>query len=289
MATRRVLKHESDTISAGKLVTFSVPVFDTITQMGLTFTNNGAAATLANIVAGVSTITILINGEQILNVSADSLSKVWQFLGPQVGMNSLVNSLPLLVAPLIYKLPAAEDTFAIGCDRWTQGNKVSNIQVQVQFGASATGLTDVQLYTERVNKGANAQGLSQNVTVAICKLLSYQQSTSATGDDEVSNLPKDSNMGRLFTAAIPGTAVIAKGECLVNNNPVIQDLDMATNNMILAERGYAPVAGMFMYLFSDGGTQDLLSLQGVDDMRFKTNLSTAGTYTLVDATVRTVA
>ena len=284
MATRKVLKHASDTISAGKLVTLNVPVFDTITQIGLTFTNSGAAATLANIVAGVSTITILVNGEQILNASADSLSKAWASLGPQVGLAALVNSFPLLIAPLIYKLPAAEDTFAIGCERWAQGNKIDNIQVQVQFAGSVTGLTDVQCYTERVNKGTG-----QNVTVAICKLLSYPQSTASTGVDEVSNLPKDSNMGRLFTLAIPSTAVIASGECLVNNNPVIQDCDLATDNMIVAERGFAPVSGVFNYSFSDGGTMDLLSMQGVDDMRFRTNLSTAGNYILLDATVRTVA
>lgn len=284
MATRKVLKHASDTISAGKLVTLNVPVFDTITQIGLTFTNSGAAATLANIISGVSTITILVNGEQILNASADSLSKAWASLGPQVGLAALVNSFPLLIAPLIYKLPAAEDTFAIGCERWAQGNKVDNIQVQVQFAGSVTGLTDVQCYTERVNKGTG-----QNVTVAICKLLSYPQSTASTGIDEVSNLPKDSNMGRLFTLAIPSTAVIDSGECLVNNNPVIQDCDLATNNMIVAERGFAPVSGVFNYTFSDGGTMDLLSMQGVDDMRFRTKLSTAGNYVLLDATVRTVA
>ena len=138
MATRKVLKHASDTISASKLVTLNVPVFDTITQIGLTFTNSGAAATLANIISGVSTITILVNGEQILNASADSLSKAWASLGPQVGLAALVNSFPLLIAPLIYKLPAAEDTFAIGCERWAQGNKVDNIQVQIQQAQSVS-------------------------------------------------------------------------------------------------------------------------------------------------------
>ena len=284
MATRRVLKHASDTIAASKLCTFQVPVYDTINQIFLTFTNSGAAATLANIVAGVSNITILINGEQILNASADSLSKAWQFLGPQVGASTLSNSFPLLIAPLIYKLPAAEDAFAIGCERWTQGNKIDNIQVQVQFAGSITGLSDVDVYTERVNRGTG-----NNITAAVCKLLSYPQSTASTGVDDVPNLPKDSNMGRLFTLAIPSTAVITGGEVLVNNDPVIQNCDMATNNAVLAERGFSAVSGVMSYCFSDGGTADLLSLVGVDDMRIKTNLSTAGNYVLLDATVRTVA
>lgn len=286
MATRKILKHASDSVSSGKLVTLNVPSFDTICQLGLTFTNSGAAATLANITSSVSTITVLINGEQIINLSAAHLAKVWQTLGPQVGLASLVNSLPLMLSHLLYKLPAAEDAFDIGCERWAQNTPVTNIQIQVQFG-TVTGITDVQAYTERVNKGTG-----QNVTVAIAKVLSYFQGFTTTGTSEVDTLPRDSNMGRLFTLAIPdSTGVISKGEALVNNDPVIQDIDQATDNMIVAERGYAPVAGVFNYSFTDGGTMDLLSMQGVTDMRFKTTFSTACTagYTLIDATVRTVA
>ena len=286
MATRKILKHASDTVSTGKLVTLNIPAFDTIYQLGLTFTNSGAAATLANIISSVSTITLLVNGEQIVNLSADALAKVWASLGPQVGLSALVNSLPLMLPQLLYKLPAAEDAFAIGCERYTQNTPVSNIQVQIQFG-TVTGITDVQAYSERANRGAGS-----NVTVAICKLLSYFQGFTTTGTSEVDTLPRDSNMGRLFTLAIPdATGVISSGESLVNNDPVIQNVDKATDDMIVAERGFAPVSGVFNYSFTDGGTMDLLSMQGVTDMRFKTTFSTACTagYTLIDATVRTVA
>ena len=286
MATRKILKHASDSVSTGKLVTLNIPAFDTIYQLGLTFTNSGAAATLANIVSSVSTITLLVNGEQIVNLSADALSKVWASLGPQVGLSALVNSLPLLLPNLLYKLPQAEDAFAIGCEKYTQNTPVSNIQIQIQFG-TVTGITDVQAYSERANRGAGS-----NVTVAICKLLSYFQGFTTTGTSEVDTLPRDSNMGRLFTLAIPdATGVISSGESLVNNDPVIQNVDKATDDMIVAERGFAPVSGVFNYSFTDGGTMDLLSMQGVTDMRFKTTFSTACTagYTLIDATVRTVA
>lgn len=287
MATRRLLKHMSDTISAGKLITLNVPAFDTIYQLGVTFLNSGAAATLANITAGIANITLLINGEQIVNISAEHLAKVWASLGPQVGLASLVNSLPLLLPQLGYKLPAAEDAFAIGCERYTQNTPVTNIQIQIQCAASVTGLTDVFAYSERANRGSGA-----NVTAAVCKLLSYFQGFTTTGTSEVDTLPRDSNMGRLWTLAIPdATGVISQGESLVNNDPVIQNLDKGTNDMFVAERGFAPVAGVFNYSYTDGGQFDLLSMQGVTDMRCKTTFSTACTagYTLVDATVRVVA
>ena len=285
MATRKLLKHASDTVSSGKLVTLNIPAFDTINQIMLTFTNSGAAATLANIKSSVQTITLLVNGEQLVNISASHLDAVWQHLGTQVGSSTLVNSLPILLPQLIYKLPQAESAFDIGCERYTQGAPVTNIQVQVQFG-TVSSITDVQAYTERVNKGTGA-----NITVAIAKLLSYFQGFTTTGTSEVDSLPRDDNMGRLFTLAIPdATGVISTGEALVNNDPVIQNADMATENLLCLQRGFGAVSGVFAYSFTDAGINDLLSLQGVTDMRYKTSFSTACTsgYTLVDATVRTV-
>lgn len=282
MATRRLLKHSSNAVSTGALVTFDIPSFDTICQMGLTFTNSGAPATLANIKSSVSKITVLINGEQVLNASASDLANVWDSLGTQVA-GSLVNSIPLMLGHLLYKLPEAEDTIGdIGCERYAQGQKVSNIQIQVQFG-TVTSIDLVQAYTERVNKGTG-----RNVTNAILKLLTYAE-TGSVGPNEVPNLPKDADMGRLFTLCEPvGSTVISKGEALLNNDPVIQDADLATNAMLVQQRGFAQPTGCFLYSFTDGGMQDLLSMKDATDFRLRTTLTTAGSYTLVDATVRVV-
>ena len=78
------------------------------------------------------------------------------------------------------------------------------------------------------------------------------------------------------------------GECVVNTMPVYQKSRSACNNMLIAQRGFAPVSGVYNYGFSDGGTNDALSMKGVTDMRFKTTFSTANTagYTLVDVTMR---
>lgn len=290
MAVRKMLSHTSDSVSAGKLITLSIPSFSTITQMFLEFTNNGAPATLANIQTSISNISLLMNGEEYLNISPANLTKVYSSLGPQVGTTAPVNVFPLLVAPLIYKLPAAEDSFAIGCDGFSKLNgqyqPLTNIQIQIQCGATITNVTDVKSYTERIDKGAGV-----NITVLKTKLLSYAQSFTTTGTSEVDTLPRDSAMGRLFTLAIPdATGVISAGEALVNNQPVIQNVTKNANDMLIAERGFGPVSGVFNYSFTDGGTNDVLSMVGVTDMRFKTSFSTAPTtgYTLVDATARSV-
>lgn len=290
MAVRKMLSHTSDSVTAGKLITLPIPSFSTITQMFLEFTNSGEASTLENIESSIANISLLMNGEEYLNISPANLSKVYASLGPQVGTSKPVNVFPLLVAPLIYKLPSAEDSFAIGCDGFTKVSgayqPLTNIQIQIRCAASVAGVTDVKAYTERVDKG---QGV--NITKLTTKVLSYAQSFSTVGTSEVDTLPRDSNMGRLFTLAIPDSGgIIESGEALVNNQPVIQNVTKAANDMLIAERGFGPVESVFNYSFTDGGTNDVLSMVGVTDMRFKTTFSKANTtgYTLVDATARSV-
>lgn len=292
MAVRKYLTHTADSVSAGKLITLNVPCFHSICQLFLEFTNSGAAATLANIQSSISNINVLANGEEILNITPANLTKVYQSLGTQVGTTTPVNVLPLFLGPLLYKLPAAEDLFQIGCEGYSKdanGNwqPLTNLQVQIQCGGTITSVTNVQVNSERVDKGT---GL--NLTSAICKTLSYFQAFTTTGTSEVDTLPRDSNIGRLFTLAIPdATGVIADGESLVNNMPVYQKSSIAANNMLVAQRGFSPVSGVFNFSYTDGGTNDLLSMQGVTDMRDKVTFSTAPTtgYTLVDTTVRAVA
>ena len=46
---KKVLVHENKAITAGAILTYNIPSFDTIDDIVLEFTNSGAPATLANI------------------------------------------------------------------------------------------------------------------------------------------------------------------------------------------------------------------------------------------------
>lgn len=290
MAVRKLLSHMSDTVSAGKLITLNLPAFSTINQIFLEFTNSGSPCALADVKSSISNIALLLNGEEYINISPSNLDIVYNTLGQQVG-GTLVNVLPLLLGHLLYKLPQAEDTFAIGCEGFSKdasGNwmTLSNIQVQITCGGTITNVTDVKAYTERVDKGTG-----RNLTSATCKMLSYFQGFTSVGTSEVDTLPRDSNIGRLFTLAVPdATGVISSGEALVNNLPVFQQATIEADTVLVKQRGYNSVANVYNYSFTDGGTSDLLSMQGVTDMRFKTTFTTANTagYTLVDCTIRSV-
>ena len=285
MVAKRLLQHASDSISASKLVTLVCPVYQTISQLLLTFTNSGAAATAANIKSGVSKITVLVNGEQVVNISATDLYNAYAMMGQEVYANATSNSLPLMLGGLLMKLPETESLITdIGCDKWADGAPVTNIQVQVQFASSVTGLTDVQLYSERLDKGT---GL--NITRAVCKLLTYSQTASSTGIFELDSLPRDARIGRIFSLCTQGTAVFSTGEALVNSDPVYQQADLNTINAMLGARGYTQPSGTLAFVFSDGSmANSLLSMQGVDDFRLKLGIGTAGTFNVCDCTVRAV-
>lgn len=286
----KCLVHASDTVSANKLVTFNVPSFETVLGLNLNFTNSGAAATLANIKSSITNIQVLCNGEQIINVSPTDLDNVWTSLGTEVS-GSLTNVLPLMICHLCYKNPEYERIFAIGCEGYDKDgngkyNKLTNLQVKVQCGGTVTGITDVEVQSERIDYGTG-----NNVTQAIAKLLTYTQSFASTGLSTVDTLPRDTNEGYLFVHANNGGGVISSGECLINNVPVVQPISKNSMDLIVQKRGFGAVSSVFNYCFVDGDRSNLLSMVGVTDLRFKTTFTTAptsGLYNLVAASVRVV-
>lgn len=290
MATLKYIARESsDTVSANKIMNFNIAAYDSICQIFLNFTNNGAAATVANILSSIQRIRLIVNGEDIVNVSPTDLTNAIKSLGQRVYHNSASNVIPLNIVKLMYEQMGQRGIFDIGCDAWAyNGNQaipVSNIQIQITCGGTITDITDVEVSTERVQKGT-----AKNITVAYGKLLTYEQNISGTGTHTVDTLPKNLSEGYLAVFATPGTSgVISKGEVKVNNAYAIQESTIDVMNSVINQRGYGKVLGIFPYIFADGTLDTALSMVGVNDFRFNTTFSTAptdGKYNLVALTVK---
>ena len=290
MATLKYIARESsDTVSANKIMNFNIAAYDSICQIFLNFTNNGAAATVANILSSIQRIRLIVNGEDIVNVSPTDLTNAIKSLGQRVYHNSASNVIPLNIVKLMYEQMGQRGIFDIGCDAWAyNGNQaipVSNIQIQITCGGTITNITDVEVSTERVQKGT-----AKNITVAYGKLLTYEQNISGTGTHTVDTLPKNLSEGYLAVFATPGTSgVISKGEVKVNNAYAIQESTIDVMNSVINQRGYGEVLGIFPYIFADGTLDTALSMVGVNDFRFNTTFSTAptdGKYNLVALTVK---
>lgn len=273
---KKILIHENKTVTAGAILTYNVPSFDTIDDIILEFTNNGAAATKDAILSAVGKIALNINGEQVVNVPLARLYDIYTSLGSEVTQN-VSNSIGLNIGRYLFKDPNNEDYFAYGCA------DVQTIQVQVYLNSTTTNVTDCQLSTIR---RATLTKLGSFI-----KVIDYPQTMSATGISTVDTLPRDSNEAYLCIHAHNGGGTITQGECVVQGVNVIDPISQSLNDYIVNARGLSAVSNVFNYAFCDGSIKGILPMQGVTELRLKTTFSkapTAGTYDLVAVSIRNV-
>ncbi|MFR8206240.1 MAG: hypothetical protein ACLU99_07790 [Alphaproteobacteria bacterium] len=97
--------------------------------------------------------------------------------------------------------------------------------VQVYAGSTVTDITDVQLYSSRLNIEAdwNDSYIQFNNNV---------QSFSATGQSQVNTLPKNANDLFLLAIAYNGGGTITQGETLINNTNVTRAISQSVMDSI---------------------------------------------------------
>lgn len=269
--------HESKTVSAGNILTFNIPAYKTIDDIILTFTNSGAAATDANIRSSIEKISLNINGEQAINTPLPTLLDIYKFLGQEVWQTKPANVISLNIARLIFKNPAMEKLFAIGC------RNVQTLQLQIYCGGTVTGVTDVQVSTSRRN--------FESDTVSYVKIINYPQTMASTGISTIDTLPRDTNDAYLLVLASNGGGVISEGEAVLNGASIMQPIMQNTADYVASARGHQPVTGYFPYDFCDGSQSGAVPMTGVTELRFKTTFTTAptgGVYNLVAVTIKNV-
>lgn len=273
---KQVFQHDTKAISAGAVLTFNIPVFSTVDDVVLEFTNSGAAATKANILAGIGKIAFSINGEQVINCPLSCLYDVYASLGNEVSQN-LVNVIGLNIARYLFKDPVTEDFFAWG------NIGVQTLQLQIYCGTSVTGLTDLSISTVR-----------RDINTALgsyLKVIDYPQNMASAGISSVDTLPRDSNEAYMSVMAYASGGTIDAGECVVNGTNIFDPMSQAENDYIVSARGLAPVSGVFNYSFSDGSIKSFLPMPNVTELRFKTDFSvapTSGSYDLVAVSIKNV-
>lgn len=273
---KRIFQHDSKPVSAGAVLTYTIPSFEVIDDIVLEFHNAGAAATKANILSSINKIALAINGEQVINCPLALLYKVYQSLGQEVTQN-INNVIGLNIGRYLFKDPVTEDYFAYGCAN------VQTIQLQVYCAATVTYVTDLSVSTIRRNFLSNLG--------SFIKIINYPQNMNSTGISSVDTLPRDSNEAYLSIMASANGGAISQGECVVNGNNIFDPMTAAENDYIVSARGLAPVTGTFNYSFSDGSIKSILPMQGVTELRLKTTFTTAptsGSYDLLAVSIRNV-
>lgn len=272
---KKTLVHETKPVTAGAVLTYTIPSFRTIDDIILTFTNNGAACTEAQIRAAIGKVALNINGEQIINTPISTIYDCYKYLGVEVWQSNPANAIGLMIGNRVFKNILLEKLFAIGC------RNVQTIQLQVYCNAAVANVTDLQVSTLRRN--------FESDTASLVKIIDYPQTATASGISTVDTLPHDNNDAYLFVMASNGGGTIVSGEAIVNGETVIDPVDPSTMGYVAAARGRQPLEDYFVYDFADGSEAGTLPMQGATELRFKTNFDgapTSGNYDLVAVSVK---
>lgn len=274
---KRIYTHETKSVSANTIVNFNLPVFDTIDDVQLEFTNSGAASTLSNILSSVLRVDATIDGQNWISCPIGLLANLYTLMGVKTYTGTAqTNVFSLNLARLMFDKPEDRDFFAIGTAN------VETIQVRVTMGGTVTGLSDITLKTVRRSVQA---ALSSYIQV-----IDYPQQMSAAGISSIETLPRDSQDSYLCVLATTGTGgVISEGECVLNGNSVINLTSQNVMDHNAKLRGFAPVSGIYPYIFVDGTARSVLPMQGITELRFKTTFTTApstGQYDLLAVSIK---
>lgn len=272
---KKVIVHETKPVSSGAVITTTIPSYDTIDDIILKFTNSGTPSTKSDILKAIGKVALSINGDQVINCNLSQLYDVFETLGNRVQEKALENTVSLNLGRLMMLLNANKDFFSWGCAN------ITTIQVQVYCNSTTDNVTDVQFVTERRNFISR---LSSYI-----KVINYPQNQNSIGYSTVDTLPRDANDSYLAVLADNGGGVIATGECTRNGANIIDEVSPEIMEYISQSRGFKQVSGYFNYLFSDGSARGALPMNGVTDLRFKTQFSsepTGGTYNLLAVSIK---
>lgn len=263
MGIKTTQLHETKPLTSGQQVTLQVPVYGTIHNMMLRFTNAaGAVSTEAQIRAEIGNIRLTFNGKDVVNTTAARLYDMYEALGNNVYNNLGSNgNIELNLGRLIFTDPVARDALGFGTA------DITTIQVTVTAG-TLTNIQAVQAITARDNVA--------RVLGAYAKYIDYPQSFNATGDHTVDTLPRDPDsayIGVLTSNGASGT--ITFGEVRVNNVTIQERQPRDTNELVLSSNRFAQPTGYYAYIFNDGSQGAILPMSGVTDLRFITTFSVA--------------
>jgi len=265
---------ESKPITAGAVTTFNVNAFNVIKDLYLEFTNSGAPATLENVKSSIPNVKILLNGINILDVSISQIADLFTFLGTRVQQTALTNVFSLNLGRLLYRFGLSRDEFAWRCGKQGETNaskKISSLIVQVAAAANVTGITDVALYSERLDIQAEWND-------SYIQFNNNFQSYTGTSQSQVNTLPKNANDLFLLAIAYSGGGTITHGETLVNNQNISRSLSIATNNTINNLEGYGVIPGAFVHNYTTGSANSGLFVSDItSELSVRTTFSVAPT------------
>ncbi|HEV7368949.1 major capsid protein P2 [Arenibaculum sp.] len=250
-------------VAAGQTANVTVPRGPTYRQFMLDYRKAGVAATEAQMATDLTRIRIKVNGVARIDISAAHLITILKYMGFTIDAGVL----PIFLAWPTARTPNYEEALAWG----TRDVDTLTVEVDIAAGAGAVTLEA----SAWINQTSLPLG-------PIMQMMTINSAASAGGVFELSTLPRsngDLASIHFFSANITGL------ELLIDGNRIV-DAPLATLNASMKWTGRVPQANVVHYepTWLDR-YDDRVPLAGASDVRFKLNMSAAGTVPMVMCTL----
>jgi len=276
MAFKNVKKLPDFTgVAADALATADVP------EQGEYFSNmlrcldsSGAEVSVANMKADITNLRGLINGETIIDASAEFLLKLQNYYYAAQSASGDVNAvgqLPLNYARNFYKSSIEGDVFGLGM------GDIDSFNLEVNCGAAAATATHISKIENRGERSEMSSGIGQHVRVQ-----KFPQNFGSTGEQEITDLPREPNVGVLayHISYDDATTDLDEVTLIINSSELIKvtKQDIITLQEKSGRTPQFDAGGNSIFTLDFALSNDLtgyLDMSGVADLRIRTKWSNA--------------
>lgn len=252
-------------IAGGSLATQDIPRAGTYYGLTPKCLDGGVPLTAAQIVADVDDVKLTLNGQTICEATPGFLHKLHQYYHASRDAGNVDGIIPIPLARDHMPIFAEAAAYAVGMIG------VNSFQLELDLASSLTLLDEVELRVQRSNE---AREVKQHLRVH-----RFPQSFSTTGEQEITNIPREANTGILalhveFDGSGTSPTTLDQAEIIVNGSTVAKyEPEELQHVLEKAGRDYM-VTGSATDVFSIPFdlTNDLtgyLPMKDVSDLRLK--------------------
>lgn len=269
-------------IAASALATANVPesgeYFDNLLRC---LDSTGAEVSVANMKADITNLRAMINGETIIDASAEVLLMLQNYYYAAQNAAGDVNAagqLPLMYSRGFYSTEQEGNVFGLGMAN------VDSFSLEVTCGASVATAGHISKIENRGVRTETSVNIGQHV-----RLQKFPQNFGSTGEEEVTDLPTEPNVGTLAYHIFydDSTTDLEEVTLIVNSSELIKvtKQDVITMQEKSGRTPQFDAAGNSIFSIDFALSNDLtgyLDHRGIQDLRIRTKWGTAapGNYTI---------
>lgn len=275
MAFKNVKKLPDFTgIAANALATSVVPTSGVYYDLLLRCLDGTAAVSVANMKDDVSNLRALLNGETIIDASGEFLLMLQNYYYGKNAASGDVNTagqLPLMFAKDFYVSPIEGDVFGLGM------SDIDSFTLEIDCGASVATSAHIDKVEVRGNRTEISSPLGQHV-----RIQKFPQNFGSTGEEEVTDLPREPNVGVLaYHIFYDDNTTDLDEVTVIRNSSDLITVTKDDNNTLQEKAGRTPqynASGNSVFTIDFALSNDLngyFDMRGVNDLRLNLTWSTA--------------